>query len=462
MSILSISLTHAQSEVEERLRTAILLLIGVFVLAAGLYYLKSILIPLLLAISLNYTLQPVIELLSQRPLHCFGRIYFARKPQLERWPRFLQPCIESCMLCRLPHWLAVCVALVIAFAILAFLGFVVADAVRVFSSKASEYTTRVEEMTEAVLGWIDTFQRDLQSYLNDGSGPTVQSEPGSGSIGNHARIHELTQHIPITAWIISMLTALVDILSNLFIVLLFTIYLLIGSSQENDGDRFDSLGGDGSSVGLSQFDSLSTDSAPGEAGHNIASERGSARHAGNLAIQSYIKGKIGISLLVGLATGVSLAMIGVELWLVFALLGFWLNFIPTVGTIVAVALPMPIVLLDPKFTPTAVSLALLLPLTAHAIAGNVLEPMLFGKSLQLHPVVILTSLMIWAALWGVIGMVLAVPITAIIRIRLEHIDSPMTHRLADMLAGKSKLRVQARRAVSEQELTSIIEPQEQV
>lgn len=149
-----------------------------------------------------------------------------------------------------------------------------------------------------------------------------------------------------------------------------------------------------------------------------------------------------------------------DLWLVFAVLGFWLNFVPTVGTIVAVALPMPIVLLDPNFSHTAVALALLLPLTAHGIAGNVLEPMLFGKSLQLHPIVILTSLMIWAALWGVIGMVLAVPITAILRIRLEHIDSPTTQHLAGLLAGKKKIRVPLRPASHEHELASIVSSSE--
>ena len=58
---------------------------------------------------------------------------------------------------------------------------------------------------------------------------------------------------------------------------------------------------------------------------------------------------MGISLLVGLATAVSLAALGLDLWLVFGVLAFWLNFVPTVGTLVAVALPMPLVLLDPAW-----------------------------------------------------------------------------------------------------------------
>jgi len=85
-----------------------------------------------------------------------------------------------------------------------------------------------------------------------------------------------------------------------------------------------------------------------------------------------------------------------------------------------------------------VLVAFLVPGAAHALAGNVLEPYLFGKTLDLSPVVILCSLMVWAALWGITGMVLAVPITAVLRIKLEHIDSHMTRYLAGVLAGSSK------------------------
>ncbi|EGB12386.1 hypothetical protein AURANDRAFT_9610, partial [Aureococcus anophagefferens] len=51
----------------------------------------------------------------------------------------------------------------------------------------------------------------------------------------------------------------------------------------------------------------------------------------------------------------------------------------------------------------------------HAVVGNVVEPILFGHSMKLHPVVVLLSLMIWGFLWGIPGCVLAVPITAILR-----------------------------------------------
>ena len=69
------------------------------------------------------------------------------------------------------------------------------------------------------------------------------------------------------------------------------------------------------------------------------------------------------------------------------------------------------------------------------ITGNVLEPLLFGHSLELHPVVILFALLAWGVLWGLIGVVLSVPITAILKIYLTHIDHPVAAFLVRLLAG---------------------------
>merc|ERR1712091_433367 len=71
----------------------------------------------------------------------------------------------------------------------------------------------------------------------------------------------------------------------------------------------------------------------------------------------------------------------------------------------------------------------------HAVVGNVVEPILFGHSMQLHPVVVLLSLMIWGFIWGIPGCVLAVPITAILRIYLQSVDHPLSHALANILDG---------------------------
>ena len=66
--------------------------------------------------------------------------------------------------------------------------------------------------------------------------------------------------------------------------------------------------------------------------------------------------------------------------------------------------------------------------------GNVLEPKIMGQSLDMHPVTVLLSLMFWGMIWGVAGMFLAVPMTAVIKIVLEHIE--LTAPVAALLAGQ--------------------------
>ena len=141
--------------------------------------------------------------------------------------------------------------------------------------------------------------------------------------------------------------------------------------------------------------------------------------------------------MVGGLTGFILWSLHVDLWLVFGVLAFWLNFIPNVGAVVAVALPLPLILLDPKFTTLMRALAVGLPMTVHGVVANILEPVLFGHSMELQPVVVLVSLMLWGAVWGVTGMVLAVPMTAVLRIHLSHVEHPMTRYLVTVLVGRA-------------------------
>ena len=142
-----------------------------------------------------------------------------------------------------------------------------------------------------------------------------------------------------------------------------------------------------------------------------------------------------LSLVVGVVTAIILLAVGLELWLIFGALAFWLNFVPTVGAVVAVFLPMPLVILDPDMSLVSMILAFVLPFTAHMVVGNVLEPLLFGHSLELQPVAILLSLTIWSMLWGLTGMILAVPITAVLKIHLDSIDHPASKFLVRLLVG---------------------------
>ena len=133
--------------------------------------------------------------------------------------------------------------------------------------------------------------------------------------------------------------------------------------------------------------------------------------------------------------GFILYLVGQQLWLVFGLLAFWLNFIPNIGMFTAVCLPMPLTALDPRFGPIAVAAAFFGPLSTGIISKDVLEPVVIGAGANLQPVAVLLSIMLWGSLWGLTGMVLAVPMTAVCRIYLASTPHPLTRYAAAVLSG---------------------------
>ena len=78
--------------------------------------------------------------------------------------------------------------------------------------------------------------------------------------------------------------------------------------------------------------------------------------------------------------------------------------------------------------------ALVFPAVIQIWLGNAVQPRMLGNALDLHPIVILISLIFWSMIWGVPGAFLATPMTAVIRIVLEKI--PTTRPLAELLAGR--------------------------
>lgn len=132
-------------------------------------------------------------------------------------------------------------------------------------------------------------------------------------------------------------------------------------------------------------------------------------------IQKYLTIKTGISILSGLITTVVLLIFGVEFAVLFGILTAILNFIPSLGSIVSMALITIIAVF--QFGSIFPALWILLLLIGQDVAiPNLLEPKLMGQGLGLSPLVILFSLFFWGWLWGIPGMILAVPFMAVIKI----------------------------------------------
>lgn len=140
-------------------------------------------------------------------------------------------------------------------------------------------------------------------------------------------------------------------------------------------------------------------------------------------IGQYLVVKVAISGTTGVLVWLALTLLQVEFSLTWGALAFFLNFIPSIGSILASIPPilLSIVQYYPSvWTPIFTAIVLLL---IQMTMGNVIEPKIMGDSLNLSPVVILLSLIFFGWMWGMTGALLSVPIAAAIKIVCENIDA---------------------------------------
>ncbi|MFH2031767.1 MAG: AI-2E family transporter [Bacteroidota bacterium] len=140
-------------------------------------------------------------------------------------------------------------------------------------------------------------------------------------------------------------------------------------------------------------------------------------------IQRYVVTKFIISLITSCAVGIVLWIFGVDFLIVWIVLTFLLNFIPNIGSVIAVILPALVALVEFESFGYALFLVIILSVVQN-LMGNVLEPKIIGDKLGLNPLVILLSLLLWGYVWGIVGMFLSVPLTAVIKIIVTESDSP--------------------------------------
>jgi len=149
-------------------------------------------------------------------------------------------------------------------------------------------------------------------------------------------------------------------------------------------------------------------------------------------VQHYLLIKTFISFLTGVISGIILFVAGADFIIFSALLIFVLNFIPNFGSVIATLFPIFIAVLKFGFSLRVVFLAAGLMVTQFFI-GNAVEPKVTGKSLDLSPIVILISLIFWGYVWGIVGMILAVPLTSAIKIFFENI--PVLKPIAELISA---------------------------
>ncbi len=155
-----------------------------------------------------------------------------------------------------------------------------------------------------------------------------------------------------------------------------------------------------------------------------------------LKIQRYLWVKSLVSLLTGAVSFVLLAAVGVDFAAFWAVMIFFLNFIPNIGSILGVVFPalLTLVQFDTLYPFLMVALGGGL---IQFMVGNVIEPRLMGSSLNLSPFVIILALVVWGSIWGLVGAFLSVPIMVILMIVFAEI--PQTKALAIMLSANGRV-----------------------
>ena len=140
------------------------------------------------------------------------------------------------------------------------------------------------------------------------------------------------------------------------------------------------------------------------------------------SVHHYILVKTGVSALTGIIVYGILRLFGLDFAEALAVLTFLLNFIPNLGPIIATAFPVVIALVQFDSLPSVTALLAAVGAVQFGL-GNIVEPMLMGRTLQMSSFAIVISLMLWSAIWGVVGMFLAVPIMVMVKIVCAHIPA---------------------------------------
>lgn len=154
------------------------------------------------------------------------------------------------------------------------------------------------------------------------------------------------------------------------------------------------------------------------------------------SIGQYISIKTLVSLLTGFLSYIALLFLNIDAPIFWAFLIFILNYIPTVGSLVATTFPAFFAML--QFGEVMPGIWVLIIVGAiQLIVGNYIDPKFTGDSLNISPLMIIFGLAFWGAIWGIIGLFLSVPITVMLIIILSEI--PSTRPIAILLTKDGRI-----------------------
>ena len=171
-------------------------------------------------------------------------------------------------------------------------------------------------------------------------------------------------------------------------------------------------------------------------------------------VTRYLTIKFFISVANGILVGVGLRIVGVEFAAVWGVIQFVVNFIPNIGSIAVGVVATAFSLVQFWPNPAPIVATGLIMLVVNIVLGFILDPKIMGDRLGLSPLIVIISLLLWGWLWGFAGLILAVPMIAIIKIVCENI--PMLEPISILLGSRrAVMAAKSSRAVERDEAVSV-------
>jgi len=352
--------------------SGLLLLATSVVIVAGLYLGRSVLIPITLAILLSFLLAPLVEALER---------------------------------IRVPNALAALLAVVLALGVIVGIGGLIGSQVADLAGQVPQYASTIEIKVTAVQNFIssrfDAVMRDIAHPFGiaparhaAAGAPASQAPAGTGPQPVPVEVHAPpTGALTIAQKIVE---PLIDPLASLAIVFIVSTFIL--AQREDLRDRVIRL------FGASDLHRTT-----------IAMDETARR------LSRYFLAQLAINVSFGTVIGTALYFIGLPTPMLWGIIAMLLRFLPYIGSPLAALLPTLLAAAtSPGWTEVACTVALFGGL--EAITGQVIEPLVYGRSTGLSPIAVVVAAIFWTWIWGPIGLILSTPLTLCVMILGRHVE----------------------------------------
>ncbi|HMS65466.1 MAG TPA: AI-2E family transporter [Ignavibacteria bacterium] len=293
---------------------------------------------------------------------------------------------------KVPSGIAIAVVILVIVTLANIASLFIVTSVNSFSSTFSVYEVKFLDFVNRLIVSLNLSDAELQN------------------LNNSLKISNLLQQGSITSFLANFFTSFLGIFGDFVLIIFYVIFIL--SEMSNIKERIHvAFSKEKADKIISTLETILID------------------------LRTYISGKTIISLVLGFLSGLLLKIFGVEFYFICGFLIFIMHFIPSIGALIAISLPAMIMFLqfDNIVTPIIVTSLLII---MQNVVGNIVEPKVMGDQLDLSPLLLLFSLFLGGYIWGIVGMVLSVPIVSMIKIILMNFDS--TRPMGILMSYKSE------------------------